>query len=454
MCRTMADSKSCTLALVPVSVQPDEAEVPAEVAAELAGEPGLADVVTLQRRRAAELSTSDEQSFFLDTLAEYQWARDVAGLAASTLDKLLQPIVEICQYYGVVPWRLTPRQVDRYFAGPGKRGRLTLRRKTSNIDGYFAFLEQRYAGEIARRFGVAVESPIDPFNRPRHRGEFGLRVPPSQQALRQFFASWRVALPQARKPAVACRDYVMAKIAYISGVRASELCQVRISDVHWESGQWGRFLVNGKGAGGSGPRQREAYLFAEGRELLWWYVEEIRGLFGDDPEDSVAPLWPSERLPGAVAALNVPTPGLAVTPSTFRRALRTAGALYLPGPVTDLFPHLLRHACATHNYERGMSLWEVQKLLGHAWTTTTVRYLATAHADPERASLASADRAVQRLAVDRGACGEVEPALGRGPAGHLAAQRAAGGLQGSRLRAVAEQGRRAVGPKAHHGAAG
>jgi site-specific recombinase XerD len=279
---------------------------------------------------------------------------------------------------------------------------LTVRRKTNSIDGYFTFLEQRYAGEIARRFGVAVESPIDPFNRPRHRGEFGLRVPPSQQALRQFFASWRAALPQARKPTVACRDYVMAKIAYISGVRATELCEVRIGDVHWESGQWGRFLVNGKGAGGSGPRQREAYLFAEGRELLWWYVEEIRGLFCDDPGDSDAPLWPSERLPKAVAALNVSTPGLAVTPSTFRRALKTASGLYLPGPVTELFPHLLRHACATHNYERGMSLWEVQKLLGHAWTTTTVRYLATAHADPERASLESASRAVQRLAVDKG----------------------------------------------------
>jgi hypothetical protein len=44
----------------------------------------------------------------------------------------------------------------------------------------------------------------------------------------------------------------------------------------------------------------------------------------------------------------------------------------------------------------------VQKLLGHTWTTTTVRYLATAQADPEQASLASAGRAVQRLAVDKG----------------------------------------------------
>jgi integrase/recombinase XerC len=365
-------------------------------------EPGLADVITLQRRKSAALSDGDEESFFLDTVAEYQWARDAAGLAATTLDRLVKPIIEVCQHYGLVAWRLTPRQVDRYFAGPGKRGRSTVRQKMNLIDHYFAFLEQRYAGELARRFGAAVESPIDPFNRPRHRGDFGLRVPPSQRATREFFARWRNSLEHARKPVIARRDYVMGKLTYISGVRAAELCGVCIGDVHWELGQWGRFLVYGKGAHGSGPRQREAYLFAEGRDLLWWYIEEVRGEFGDDPEDPRAPLFPSERLPPAVSALNVPTPGIAVTPSTFRKALKTAGQRFLTGPVTQLHPHLLRHAAATHNYERGMSLWEVQKMLGHDRPTTTVTYMATAHADPEAASLAASGRAVQRLVMDKG----------------------------------------------------
>jgi integrase/recombinase XerC len=54
------------------------------------------------------------------------------------------------------------------------------------------------------------------------------------------------------------------------------------------------------------------------------------------------------------------------------------------------------------SYERGMSLWEVQKMLGHDRPTTTVSYLATAHADPEKASLAAAGRAVQRLTMDKG----------------------------------------------------
>lgn len=394
----MGDSGRRVLSLVPRLDEPGgEEALPAPPEDELE----LVEVVKLQRRREAQVSADDEELFFIDTLLEYQWARDVAGLAASTLDGLTKPVVELCEHYGLPPWELKPRHVDRYFAGPGKLAQDTIRSKINKVDAYFAFLEQRYAGEIFRRFGVAVESPIDPFNRPKHRGDFGLRIPPSKQALKEFFAAWRADLPNARKELVACRDYVMSKITYISGVRAAELCGVKIKNLHWESGKYGRFLVMGKGARGSGPRPREAFMFAEGRELLWWYMEEIRGLFSDDPEHPEAPLWPSERLPSAVAALNAPI-APAVTPSTFRKALNHASAAYLTGPVTRLHPHLLRHACATRNYESGMSLWEVQKTLGHEWTTTTVRYVYTAQGDPERASLEAAERGVQRLQVDKG----------------------------------------------------
>ena len=360
------------------------------------GERGLAEVAVLQRRAGAAVDQLDEHGFYLDTMAEYLWARDVAGLAATTLQGHLRPVTELCSFYELVPWRLTPRHLDQYFAGQGKRAQSTMRSKLNKIDGFFRFLEQRYRGEIARRFGAVVESPVDPFNRPVHRGDFGLRIPPSQRALAEFFTAWRSVLPGARKYPVACRDYVMAKLTYVSGVRASELCGVRVGDIHWELGQWGRFVVRGKGARGSGPRERQAYLFSEGRALLWWYIEEVRGGFGDDPNDPGAPLFPSERMPKAVAALNVAV-APEVGPDTFRKALKAAAVAHLPGPVTDLFPHLLRHACATHLYQGGMPLWDVQRVLGHVWASTTVGYLSSAHADPEMTNVQSARRATRRL---------------------------------------------------------
>ncbi|MFF8873362.1 hypothetical protein [Streptomyces massasporeus] len=147
----------------------------------------LVDVFTLHGRRSASSDPADERAFFLDVLAEYQWARDAAGLMPGTIDKLVKPVIELRDHYATVPWRIEPKHLDRYFAGVGKRARSTVRAKITNIDGFYAFLEQRYAGEISRLFGAAVESPVDPFNRPRHRGDwvfYAPLAPPSRAKMR------------------------------------------------------------------------------------------------------------------------------------------------------------------------------------------------------------------------------------------------------------------------------
>lgn len=336
-----------------------------------------------------------EDDLFIESLAVYRWARETAGLAPVSLDQLVQPVVELCAFYQVVPWRLSPPDVDAYFAGPGRRAVVTVRGKMNRLAAYFSFLEHRYADEILHRFKVTVRSPVDVFNRPRHRGDFTVRVPPSRAVLQQFFARWRQQLASSRKYPLACRDYVMTKIAYLSGVRVGELCPVTVGDVLWEHGRWGRFLVQGKGSKGSGPRPRHAYLFEEGRALLWWYIEQVRGRFGDDARNPHAPLWPSERRVPA-GALRQP-----LGPAGFRGALRTAAAAWMPGPPLVLYPHLLRHACATHHYEQGMSVWEIQRVLGHVWATTTLRYMASAQADPERTYRQASSRAAERLAGER-----------------------------------------------------
>ena len=44
-------------------------------------------------------------------------------------------------------------------------------------------------------------------------------------------------------------------------------------------------------------------------------------------------------------------------------------------PRSGSSPHGLRHACATHNYERGVDLVAIQQMLGHWHVGTTMRYV-------------------------------------------------------------------------------
>jgi integrase/recombinase XerC len=64
----VAESGSRLLSVVQPVTSPDPAETPATGPP---AEPGLADVVTLQRRKAAEIDGGAEESFFLDTLCQF-----------------------------------------------------------------------------------------------------------------------------------------------------------------------------------------------------------------------------------------------------------------------------------------------------------------------------------------------------------------------------------------------
>jgi site-specific recombinase XerD len=70
-----------------------------------------------------------------------------------------------------------------------------------------------------------------------------------------------------------------------------------------------------------------------------------------------------------------PDGGLA--PASLRRMIVAVGARI--GVSTH--PHKLRHSCATAMLNHGAGIREIQELLGHAWLSTTARYLHLAIAD-------------------------------------------------------------------------
>jgi len=177
----------------------------------------------------------------------------------------------------------------------------------------------------------------------------------------------------------------MARLIGEVGLRAAELCGLCLDDLHFDHGTLGKIHVRlGKGARGSGPRERLVPMLGDARPLLVWWVGEVRGGFGDDFDRPRAPLFPSER-------------GGPADDDAFRQALAAAAAQHLRGSVRILSPHVLRHACASRLYGEGLGLAAVQQLLGHRWLTTTMRYVHVSAETLEAEYAAAAARAGARF---------------------------------------------------------
>src|SRR6476660_9398524 len=88
------------------------------------------------------------------------------------------------------------------------------------------------------------------------------------------FAGWREELTACRKFAPTARNYVAAQLMSKVGLRVNEARSLDLADIKWELGRFGKLHVRiGKGARGSGPRERMVPLINGADRVLRWYVE-------------------------------------------------------------------------------------------------------------------------------------------------------------------------------------
>jgi site-specific recombinase XerD len=168
-----------------------------------------------------------------------------------------------------------------------------------------------------------------------------------------------------------------------------------IRDWRRDLGEYGNVHVRfGKGSRGRGYKTRLVPAINAVRELLDWWMVDIRHQFGDDYTNLDAPLFPSERLPD-------PATGLCrrAGDQVLRDGLNKAVARWLPQWRGRLTPHVLRHFCASSLYRRGMDLKAIQELLGHSWLSTTTRYIHVPAEHIEHAWQATNSRTAQRLGM-------------------------------------------------------
>ena len=178
---------------------------------------------------------------------------------------------------------------------------------------------------------------------------------------------------------------LMAEVMYESGLRLTELLELRVKDLDLDRGQ---LAVRG----GKGGKDRVTVLADSLTGELGKHLERLRLLHEEDRNAKLPGVWLPENVrlkyPRAgerwewqwVFPLKNPArdpySGVVrrhhVQDTGFQRVIRKAAvAARLHKRVT---PHALRHSFATHMLERGVDIRTVQDLLGHKDVATTQLY--------------------------------------------------------------------------------
>ena len=158
------------------------------------------------------------------------------------------------------------------------------------------------------------------------------------------------------------RDRAIIEVLYATGIRVSELCNLRLGDIDSEAGA---IRVVGKGR-----RERVVPAGRHAMGFLQLYLEEAR---------------PALLKPGAYSGDTVflGRRGAPLDPRQARRVVDRECRAALGGE--GISPHTLRHTFATHLLSRGADLRSVQELLGHRNVATTQVYTHLIRSEIRRA---------------------------------------------------------------------
>ena len=197
-------------------------------------------------------------AFETDVLAGFVLARAAAGLADVTIRSDVSHLEQVRSWFGRPLWDMEPADADAYFGkvlrDAAKGTRLG---RSQALRTYFLFLEIRHKIELHQMTGRVAECPVDEMNRPRGAGRAALRIPPSAVQVAALFMGWRAELATCRKFAPAARSYAASRLMAEVGLRVNEASHLDLADVKWDLGRFGKLHVRkGKGARGSGPRER------------------------------------------------------------------------------------------------------------------------------------------------------------------------------------------------------
>lgn len=272
----------------------------------------------------------------IDNFCDALWLED--GLARTTLDSYRSDLGRLALWLAETGGEaLLDIRATTLSAFIAELSRTT---RASSQARYLSTLRRFYRWQIARG-RIFVDPTLQLANPARPS-----RLPKvmSEKQVDHLLAAPDLATPLGQ------RDRAMLETLYATGLRVSELVNLKIHEVGFNEGV---IRVLGKGS-----KERLVPLGEVAIDWLQGYLAEAR----------------QEILKGQQSeALFVTGRGSAMTRQAFWQLIKRY-ALQAGIDPAKLSPHVLRHAFATHLLNHGADLRVVQLLLGHADITTTQIY--------------------------------------------------------------------------------
>ncbi len=273
---------------------------------------------------------------FLDMLSAER------GAARNTLDAYYRDLEDFCSSTGSLA-DANAENIQSYLALITERGLApaTQARKLSTLRQFYRFL----VGERHR-----TDDPTRTIDSPRqgHSLPKTLSINDVDLLLSAAWSECEKPGQSAAKLRIALRTRALVELLYATGLRISELCNLpRSADAPDKP----FIIVKGKGG-----RERLVPLNHESRLAVTEFRKSLTEQLAGSPW-----LFPATSATGHV------------TRQAFARDLKAlAGRAGLSA--SDISPHVVRHAFATHLLSGGADLRAVQMLLGHADISTTQIY--------------------------------------------------------------------------------
>jgi integrase len=164
------------------------------------------------------------------------------------------------------------------------------------------------------------------------------------------------------------RDWAMILLAYRHGLRASEVCGVKLADIDLKTGSISVRRLKGS------PQTIQPLYQHRGQPLLD-ETAALRVWLRKRPKDGSDYLFTSQK-------------GGKLDRTQFFRAFRTVGRL-AGLPIEKQHPHVLKHSLASHLVAGNVNLALVRQALGHRSIISTMQYVGTSDRQASEAAQAA-----------------------------------------------------------------